>query len=164
MSTRRRHRGFTLLELVLVLLVLAIALAVAAPSFRGFWSGLQGRDAAFQIVSLTRWARAQAAADGRIYRLNFDVAQRRYWLTVQEGEQFVELKTDLGRPVLLPDGIELELVVESVDAPRDYIEFRPNGRTQAATIRLIEQGRQPIEIVCRSPTEQFELLRQPGGA
>ena len=78
-------RGFTLLELVLVLVVLAIMAGIAAPTLRGFARGRNVPDAAAQLVTLTRWAHAQAIAEGRVYLLNLDPAGGKYWLTVEEG-------------------------------------------------------------------------------
>src|ERR1041385_6637144 len=86
MNQSRRTSGFTLLELVMVMVIFCIVMALAAPSLRGFWAGRQTRDAADQILTLTRWASSQAAADSQVYRLNLDTEARTYVVTSQDGE------------------------------------------------------------------------------
>src|SRR4051812_14899563 len=93
----RQHRtpgslhGFTLLELVIVMLVLAILTGIMVPALRGFLVSSRARDASTQILSLTQYARARAAADSTIYRLNFDLVNGAYWLTVQDQGTFTDL-------------------------------------------------------------------------
>lgn len=66
-----RHRGFTLLELVLVLVIAATALAMAAPSLRGWRRGAALRSSMDQVQMLTRLARSEAIAKGKVHRLEF---------------------------------------------------------------------------------------------
>src|SRR5215211_7461140 len=107
MKTRATHSAFTLIELLLVLVVIATALAVAAPAMSGWGRGSRMRDAGDQLLATTKWARAQAIAEGQIYRLNVDPQKSLYWVTVQEGTQFVPVDKDFGRETLAEDGATL---------------------------------------------------------
>ena len=158
-----RQRGFTLLELVLVMVIIGTVLAMAAPSLRGFFASRQTEDAAASIVALTRLARSQAVAEGRAYRLNFDLKETTYWLTAQTEGAFRNLSSEFGRVFLLPEGTELELKVEGVPANRDYVSFQPTGRTEAATIRLKGRQGESVEIACLSPTESYKVVAVPEG-
>ena len=117
MERCRRQHGFTLLELVLVMMIVMAALALAAPSMGGWGRTTKVRDAGDQFLAVTRWARSQAIADARIYRLNIDSDAGRYWLTMQEGETFVELGKNFGQAFAVPDGFSIAIVAETVGAP-----------------------------------------------
>src|SRR4051812_2843876 len=104
MKMRAKNFGFTLLELVLVMMIIATVLAAAAPRLTGWSRGTKLRDAGDQFLSLTKYARTQAIADCRVYRLNVDAGQGAYWLTIQQGQQFANLGSDFGRIFLVPDG------------------------------------------------------------
>ncbi len=160
-SSRKYHQpdaaGFTLLELVLVMVVICTVLAMAAPSLRGFFASRQTADAAAQIVALTRLARSQAVAEGRIYRLNLDEEAGTYWLTVQEGGTFVNLGSEFGRLFSLPDGTLANWEASPEAGSRGYIQFHPDGRNDTATVRLTGRRGQTVDISCHSPTELFHV-------
>ena len=97
-------------------------------------------------------------AEGRAYRLNFDLKETTYWLTAQTEGAFRALPSEFGRAFRLPEGAELELKVEGVPADRDYVSFQPTGRTEAATIRLKGRQGESVEIACLSPTESYKVV------
>lgn len=150
--------GFTLLELVLVMVVICTILAMAAPSLRGFFASRETSDAAAQIVALTHLARSQAITEGRLYRLNLDVRNKTYWLTVQEQGGFRRLYNDFGRIFSLPKDTIIELDNISKYASDGHIDFTPQGQTQPGTIRLINRRGEVFEIICFSPTELFRVV------
>src|SRR2546421_9085952 len=109
LRSRPQLRGFTLLELVLVLIILCIALAAAAPSLTGWGKAAKLRDAGDQFLAVTRWARTQALADAQVYRLNVDSSAGTYWVTVQNGQQFVAPGSEFGRVFSVPDGFAIAM-------------------------------------------------------
>ena len=152
-------RGFTLLELVLVMVVLAVMLAIAVPSVRGFLGTSRSRDAVDQIIAVSQWARAQAAAESKVYRLAF--AADSYQLTVQEGESFTNVRSDFGRPFVLPQGTRVELVPSGVGNTKleaGSIAFHPNGRADAVVVRLTDADGRVTLIGCLSPVEPFHVV------
>lgn len=160
-SVRERRRsaaGFTLLELILVMVLICTVLGLASVSLRGFFASRQTKDAAAQIVALTEFARAQAAAEGKMYRLNLDTEASRYWLTAETGGTFVMPASEFGRVFVLPEGTSA-----SWDAPtgihdRGWIPFYPDGRTEAAAIRLTGRQGDTVEVTCSSPAERFQVV------
>jgi type II secretion system protein H len=157
MRIRSTHSGFTLLELVLVMLVIAVAAAMVAPSLRGSVSGRRLGDAATQLVSLAQYARTQAVTQGRSYRLNVDVSARTYWLTSREYDVFQNLTNDFGRVISVPDGVGIECDIQRQD-DGTYVEFRPSGRTDPATIRLRDDNNKVLVVACDSATELFHTV------
>ena len=103
-----------------MMVIICTVLAMAAPSLRGFFASRRTADAAAQIVALTRLARSRAVAEGRIYRLNLDVAGETYWLTVQQGGVFNNLRSEFGRFFSLPEGtlVSWELAPAAVSSRR----------------------------------------------
>jgi prepilin-type N-terminal cleavage/methylation domain-containing protein len=150
-------RAFTLLELIVVMLVISIALALVIPRMGSFLAGSRFNDSADELISMTQYARTQAAADSKVYRLTFTptpAGTTGYVLSVQEGEQFVPVATEWGRS-FEPDGIRMEMVrADKQDEP--FIEFRPDATADPATITLqtIKTG-ETIVIASASPSESF---------
>ena len=156
---RFRTQGFTLLELILVMLIISTMLAIAAPSLRGFFGSRETKNAAEQILALTKYASSQAVAEGRICSLNFDIRENAYWLTVQDQGVFRDLGIEMGRRFSLPKDtiIELDGIPNDVNSWAYYIEFDATGRCQPGRIRLINRREEVITIICPTPTEQYYI-------
>jgi len=157
----RRHLpgAFTLIELILVLVILSTALAIAAPSLRGWARGSKLRDAADQFQAVTRWARAQAIAESQTYRLN--VVDGRYWLTAQEGLEFVPVMSDFGAQFVMPDGASITMTQRDQSQPLEFVTFYPTGRTTSPAIVRLADDRGTYDFVCDTPAEGFRRLK-PG--
>ena len=157
----KSRSGFTLLEMVLVLLILTIVVAMAAPSLRGFWHGSRIKDAGDQIMAVTRFARTQAISDGTVYRLNIAPDGDGYWLTMQSAEGFTQLPSEFGRQYDLPDDARIQLM-KLDGSGADHVDFFPNGRTEASSIKLSASGQNDIVLTCPTPTETFLLMNNGG--
>jgi type II secretion system protein H len=153
-----RTAGFTLLELVLVLVIICTILAMAAPSLRGWNKASRLRDAASDFLSTARFARSQAAATGQLHRLCVDSASRSYWLMAQEGQEFANIASSLGRALTLPEGFAIDLTSSDATASPTFIEFYATGRTQPGRVRIISDHGDQIEIVCASPAESYHIV------
>ena len=154
--------GFTLLELVLVMVLLTILLGAVAPSLRGFLTASRSRDAAAQLVAVMHWARARAAADSRVYRLNIDAAAGAYRLTVQEGDEFVPVPNDFGQPFTLPPNSQIALTPIGGEAmatdSNGVIDFHPDGRSGTAVLHLTDAHGDVIVVACKAPSEPYRVL------
>ena len=168
--------GFTLLELILVMLLISTMLAIAVPSLRGFVANSKQRDAIAQLVALAQFAKARSAADAKVYRLN--LAGSTYWLTMQEGESYVPIGTDMGRTFELPSGMHVEampagqqsqqqssggtggssVVLPAAPGNADGVSFYPEGRTDTALFRLTDAAGNVTFIGCSSPAESFRVV------
>jgi len=156
-----RTGGFSLLELILVLLIMSVILAMTAPTFRGFAASRQVNDAASSIVSLIKWARMQAASEGRPYRLNVDIDLGEYWLTAQVGPNFEELRKSMGQIFSVPQEIILRWQDSNRAEQYGYIQFEPDGRAEPATIRLIGKLGTVVDVTCTAPSERFWAVQRP---
>jgi prepilin-type N-terminal cleavage/methylation domain-containing protein len=152
-----RHSGFTLLELVLVLAILVIVMALIAPSLQGFAAGRSGKNLATNLVAMTNYARTQAVAEGRTYRLNFDPSEHAFWLTYENGSTFDPPQNDFGRRVVVPDGVAIETTI-AANTDGTYLNFYANGRTEPANIRVTDRFGAMIDVGCLSSTELFKVL------
>ena len=145
MKNRRFNPAFTLIELVMVLVVIAAALAVAAPSLGGWRRGQRLQSAGEEFLSVARHGRALAVANAQVHRLYVDPANGRYWLMAQDGQDFVNLGTGMGRVFEVPEGCTIRMTASNSAAaltaangsnapaaqgPLEYVEFYPTGRMQ----------------------------------
>jgi len=149
--------GFTLLELILVMVIICMVLGMAAPSLRNFFASRQTADAAAQLVALAEYARSQAVAEGRPYRLNLDLDAGTYWLTAQEQGAYEDLASEFGRVFHLPEGVAATWIGSAAEAPPQFIAFLPDGRNQAVGLRLSGRQGEVFDVVCPSPTETFRV-------
>jgi len=159
---RRQTFGFTLLEMILVMLIICTMLAITAPSLRGFFASRETKDAAEQILALTKYAGSQAVAEGRIYILNFDVREGDYWITVRDQGLYRDLGTEMGRRFSLPRDttVELDGIPNEVNPWAYYIEFDATGRCQPGRIRLINRREEVMTLICPTATEQYYITTE----
>ena len=161
MPTRASHpHAFTLIELLLLLMVIASALAIAAPAMSGWGRNMRLRDAGDQLHATTKWARAQAIAQGQIYRLYVDAHAGTYWVSVQEGTEFVQLDNEFARDTVLEAGQAIKLTDEQ-DQPIEFVTFYPTGRISPSCNLSVSDDRGQVDLICRTPAEGFRL-RKPG--
>lgn len=168
--TRRTvtSRGFTLLELVLVMMIMVIAVGIVAPRLANWNRGQDLRNAAEMFISVTRYARSQAIAEGTMYRIQFNAEAGEYQLKKQERvksadgfAQFIAINTTMGQLLKVPEGGKIQLTVTTVDGqPTDTTEcinFYPNGRAQKATVIISDKTGRQITAECASPMEEFHV-------
>ena len=148
-----RRSGFTLIELVLVMLVITIVIAMVAPTFHATSRGRRAGDTATQVVALANYARSQAITQGKTYRLNLDTDSGVYELSSRDYDTFETLNN---WSFVVPAGVQITSDIQS-QQDGTYIEFRPTGRTDPATIRVSDDDGMVIQVVCESATELFHI-------
>jgi len=147
-----------------VLVLVAAALGLAAPSLRGFGRSRETADAAARLVALAQFARAQAAAEGRPYRLCVDPESATCWVAARQSGAFVELDCEMGRRFGFPAGSSVRLAGATEEgAGPSYIQFEPDGRTEPATIEITGPAGEVFRVACQSPAERFRVLRPSEG-
>jgi type II secretion system protein H len=150
--------GFTLLELILVMVIISTVLAMAAPSLRGFFSSRKIHDAASNILTLIRYARAQAITEGRTYRLNFDHEKGVYWLTSNAHGAFTILNCEFGREFLFPDDTTVMIEKDAdKNGNEEYIDFFSQGMAETGTITMTDRRGDVIKITSPSPAEIYRI-------
>ena len=128
LTPRRNQLGFTLIELVMVLVVIAAALAVAAPSLGGWRRGQRLQSAGDEFLAVARHGRALAVANAQMHRLYVNPTNGTYWLMAQEGQEFVNLGTGMGRVFAMPEGCTIAMTGANDRSPLECVEFYPTGR------------------------------------
>ena len=150
---RRRHGGFTLIELILVMVVIFTLATIVAPRFSDSFPSLQVRTSTERLFAWARKARTDAALTGCRQRLLMDSAKKSFWIETEgrplkEPGKFQKL-SGAWEAVQLPDEILFELIEGSETNPTNsairYLEFRPDGTSTEATIILSnETGREDL--------------------
>lgn len=138
---RRGDAGFTLIEIGLVMLIIGLVLALAVPRFRD-----QGRAELMsqtrKLAATFRFLQQEAILNGRVYRLNYDLDQQRYFVTEAEfGDAFLPSTGILARDVTLPSTVQLA----DIDVPdlggkiyegTGFTHFFPDGYVDPTVVHL----------------------------
>ncbi len=160
-SPGSKSRGFTLIELLLLMVIIAIVAAIAAPTLSGFGRGRRLENATNQLMAVARWARTRAISDGLVYRLNFDMNAREYWLSVQLDDGsglFGDVQEEFGRHFTLSDDINIAANIQ-MQPDGMYVEFQPNGRCDPVTIQLTDtQYNKSNDVGSLTSTEPFHVF------
>ena len=147
-----------------MLVVVSVVLALSAPWLRGFFASRQTADAATTVLSLTQWARSQAVAQGRPYRLNVDSSSGTYWLTAQQAGAYVAPDSDMGRHFHLPEGATAQVRPDSTEpaqpaeSAKDYLQFYPSGRNDPGSIEIVGRQGEVYLVSAPSATEPFRVI------
>jgi prepilin-type N-terminal cleavage/methylation domain-containing protein len=138
--------GFTLLELSLVLFIIGLLVTVVVPRL-GDLSGTRLESSARRLAALVRYLNGEAAFSSQLYRLNYDLDKRIYWVSVlaasRDATEFIPDDSPLARPVQLPPSITfVDVHVPSagrVSTGQVYTHFYPQGYTDPTVIHLRDQ-------------------------
>ncbi len=146
-------RGFTLLELSLVLFIIGLLVTVIVPRL-GDLSGTRLESSARRLAALVRYLNGEAAFSSQLYRLNYDLDKRIYWVSVlaasRDATEFIPDDSPLARPVQLPPSITfVDVHVPSAGRVRTgqvYTHFYPQGYTDPTVIHLRDQHSRIVTV------------------
>ena len=136
--------GFTLIEIGLVLLIISIVVALVVPRFRD-QSHAELISQARKLATTFRFLQQEAILNGRVYRLNFDLDQQRYFVTsAEDGADlggFARESGILARDVTLPSGLQIAdvdvpLVTGKLYEGVAFTHFYPDGYVDATVVHL----------------------------
>lgn len=141
---RRREGGFTLIEIGLVLLIIATIVALVIPRFRD-QSRQELQAQTRKLAATFRFLQEEAILNGRVYRINFDLDQQRYFVTeadaTDDGSGFTQTSGVLSHDVTLPSTVQ----IADVDTPESggklyqgvaLAHFFPDGFVEPMAIHL----------------------------
>ncbi len=138
---RKKNRaGLTLIEILIVVLLLGILLGIASPRMASSFSGMQLSTGSKDIAALARYAWQRAVLDEVDYRINFDQANSKYWLTYRkepltDPEKFQHISGSLGKIYNLPEKVKILRIIHPADS-FPYITFYPDGTADETRIYL----------------------------
>ena len=124
-------KGLTFIELILVVSILSILTVVSTPLFRHTFDNLQVKNLCRDISKLTKYVQERAIMEQTIHRIDFDVNNNEYWVSIAKDqlnpEKFIKLNNKFGRTRKFSPNIIFEC-----DEP--YAAFYPDGRADELTI------------------------------
>jgi general secretion pathway protein H len=123
----RRHRGFTLVEMLAVVALIALAVTLISVSVGGGLAGAKVKAASRDLVAALRYTRGQAIVKREQQALSIDVEQRRYRAP---GKRWVELPKDMTMKLFTARS---ELEAEGVGR----IRFFPDGSSTGGHVELL---------------------------
>ena len=136
----RPLRGYTLIELAVVIAVLGIMLAFVVPRLGEIGEANLKRSAR-HLTGMIRFLRDDAQAKKRIYRLNFDIQNGRYWAEVltrmsDRTAKFTRLGSALASEGRLYGRTTFRDIRAGSHPDEPYILFTPDGWVEKTYIYL----------------------------
>lgn len=156
--------GFTLLEVTLVLLILGVMITFAAPRLRDP-STQELRSHVRRLATTFRFLRNEAILNGRIYLLNYDLDQQRYWITIEgvPGEVAPPVANELGLfadPVSLPNTVAFsDIVFQGIGKLAEgqmFTRFFPDGYVEPTVVHM-DNGREAFTLTVWPLTGQVNI-------
>ncbi len=146
--------GFTLLECTVVLFIIGLLVVMAVPQL-GDLDGARLESSARRLAALVRYLNGEAAFKSQLYRLNYDLEQQTYWVTIltatRNTPEFLPDSSPLARPVQLsPNVTFVDVRVPSAGRVRTgqvYTHFYPQGYTDPTIIHLRDQRSRVVTIM-----------------
>jgi prepilin-type N-terminal cleavage/methylation domain-containing protein len=133
LSGAKKSSAFTLVELIFVMVILAIMAAVFAPALTRFAQGRANSNVATLMLGMAQYARAQAAAEGRTYRMNFDPSSGTFWLTAQGDDgAYTSPTNDFGQRYSISDGGRLDVQIN----PQANVQMNLPSTVQQNPVQL----------------------------
>ena len=145
------HKGFTFVELTLVILLLGFIFLLTFPNFRESIAPGDFKRAVLRLVGTLRYAQSQAATTKFKHRLNIDVKENTFWVTVEkERGKFSRDPSPSGQPTYLPPGVIFLDVVHAergkVREGNAYVDFSPTGWAEECTLHLKKSEQEVFTI------------------
>ncbi|MDK2971844.1 MAG: hypothetical protein PWP23_1599 [Candidatus Sumerlaeota bacterium] len=143
--SKRPQSGFTLIELLIVVAIIVVLAGMMVPVLQSSWTRAESRGAVTRVTNMMTLAASMAAAEGQTFRLNFSPQAGRFWLTwepepLENPGVFAAFRSSrmtdfrLEDTALIPWHEVQGLPEDALDTP--YIEFRPDGTADRATLVL----------------------------
>jgi prepilin-type N-terminal cleavage/methylation domain-containing protein len=154
--------GFTLFELMVVLLLLGFVLLLTFPSFREHVGPGDLKRAVLGFTGTLRYAQDQAAKTKHRTRLNLDLKESAYWITVEaERGKFNRDASSLGQRMEFPAGVRLVDVQYAVKGKLreglTTLDFSPSGWAEECALHL-QKGDQAFTIFVQPLGGRVEVV------
>ncbi|HEV8716248.1 MAG TPA: hypothetical protein VGX03_25910 [Candidatus Binatia bacterium] len=117
--------------------------------------GARLESSARHLAALAHYLNGEAAFNSKLYRLNYDLDKRTYWVSIlaanQDTPEFIADTSPLARPVQLPSSIAfIDIHVPGggrVNTGQIYTHFYPQGYTDPTIIHLRDQHSRAVTVI-----------------
>lgn len=143
-SRLRTPAGFTLIEIGLVLLIISIVTALVVPHFTD-QSRAELVAQTRKLAAVFRFLQDEAVLNGRVYQLNFDLDQQRYFVTSVEADDnlgsFQRESGILAHDTVLPANVQIAdvnvpMVSGKLSEGVTFAHFYPDGTVDQMVVHL----------------------------
>jgi Tfp pilus assembly protein FimT len=154
--------GFTLLEISVVILLLGFLFLFSVPRFQALMEPRDIRRAVRGLVGTVRYIQSQAATTKQRYRLQLDLKENLYWVSIEGGlGTFLRESTPSGRSQSLPRGVQFMDFIHpdrgKIQEGVVSVEFSPTGWAEECTIHMKKSEQEVFTIFVHSLGGRVEV-------
>ncbi|KPJ83835.1 MAG: hypothetical protein AMS17_16970 [Spirochaetes bacterium DG_61] len=166
-SKRRVFSAFTLLELLIVLAVLTILFFVLTPRFVSFSNPAKTRSFLLQLQNSLTYLSDKSILEKKVYILNVDLDERRYFFTVsEEGNPEGIVRDRYLTPTSFPQQLSVKSVRvipgDEVREGRVMLPFTPMGMLFSFEISFEEREDELFIVRGNSMNNRIQIVRKIG--
>ena len=121
----KNQAGYSLLEVIVVIVIVGILAAISAPVWKPIFANASQKEAARNIASALRDARAKAISENFEHRINFDLATGKYDLEIGNRTTGSTTWTSI-KSYQASDAVEIKGTL-TCNNTNFSIQFNPNG-------------------------------------
>lgn len=155
------RKGFTLIELAVVLLIAGLILLLSFPRMQRLF-GDDLRNTSRHLIGTIRYIYSEASANKRIYRLNYHLTEKKYWVTVLDENGGSVLATDIiTKKVFLPGKVQFQDIYTlhngKVIEGEAFTQFYPEGRVDSTVIHLKDADKNLMTLIVNPLTGKVSV-------
>jgi type II secretion system protein H len=164
---RRRHHGFTLMEIIIVVVIMGIMLAVTVPTVVNMSKKNELRAGAREMIALLKYARTEAVFNERTTGVFLDLDKKQYWLDLREPDKKtgeykpggpkrqLEQKRVLGKNLWIEEvkTVDNNIIKDKLIA----IDFNPDGSASPALFTIVNKSGSKITVEVLKSTGMTEV-------
>jgi prepilin-type N-terminal cleavage/methylation domain-containing protein len=149
-TLRKAQSAITFIELLIVIIIIGVLSAISIPQFKKTVENHALEAFVKDIYYLCRYLQASAISQEKVFCLNINQGEHKFWGTYIEGDEFKKIPDRFGKTYQAPAD-----AIISTDKPVIY--FYPDGSIDTATINFDNEYNNKISLIIKGALGEIKI-------